>query len=160
MQALQGRLARANRQVVLKRRRLEVEQKSVVTPSQPESQSSHPPSHTNSTMSAPRSLCTSGSWQHVAMSPPRRLGSDDVAIQPSHMTIGDILRDKPMRAMTKGVVVAHCDAAIPNGVPRHIILLAWGNFCVPLVVWRDQVQLAARIAAGSMDKVIVVDKVK
>ena len=94
------------------------------------------------------------------MTSPRRPGVHDLADQPRYMPLGDILRDKPMKATTKGVVVAHCDAAMPSGVARHVILLAWGNTCVSLVVWREQAHHVARIAEESMDKVICMDKVK
>ena len=65
-----------------------------------------------------------------------------------------------MKATTKGVVLAHADLTIPNGVNRHVVLLGWDNVCIPLVVWRDQVPIAARIAEESLDKVICVNKVK
>ena len=160
MQALQERLARADRRVVLKKRRLDAEQTSMVTSSVPVSQTSDASSRTSTTVPAPRLLSASSFGHQAAMSPPGRSdahGSPDLL---PYKPIGDIIRDKSMKAKTKGVVVAQTDATVPNGIPKRVILLAWGNVCAPLIVWRDQAEHVARVAEASMDKVICLDKVR
>ena len=160
MQALQERLARADRRVVLKKRRLDAEQKTMVTSSVPVSQTSDPSSRTSTTVPAPRLLSESSFGHQAAMGPPARSdahGSPDLL---PYKPIGDIIRDKSMKAKTKGVVVAQTDATVPNGIPKRVILLAWGNICAPLIVWREQAEHVARVAEASMDKVICLDKVR